>query len=127
MSFKIFILLTMIFLHMVADYNLQGWLAQSKQISYWTKNCPGEKYQNDYLACLLCHSFSWAFMVMLPVLLLHIDNIGLGVILMFIGNMGLHFFIDNEKANNFTLNLIQDQLLHLAQIVSTWIVLVYIL
>lgn len=36
---RIFLLLTMLFFHIVDDYYLQGWLAQAKQRKYWFKLC----------------------------------------------------------------------------------------
>lgn len=65
-AYKIFILFTMIFCHIVDDYYLQGWLASAKQKSWWEKNAPGKLYKYDYLAALFMHSFSWSFMIMLP-------------------------------------------------------------
>ena len=44
---KIFILLLMIFLHIVDDYYLQGWLASAKQKSYWEQNAPDKLYKYD--------------------------------------------------------------------------------
>ena len=37
---NVFIILCMIFCHIIADYNLQGWLVSAKQKSYWEKNAP---------------------------------------------------------------------------------------
>lgn len=65
-AYKIFILFTMIFCHIVDDYYLQGWLASAKQKSWWEKNAPEKLYKYDYLAALFMHSFSWSFMIMLP-------------------------------------------------------------
>lgn len=36
-AYKIVILFTMIFCHIVDDYYLQGWLASAKQKSWWEK------------------------------------------------------------------------------------------
>lgn len=63
---KLFILLCMLFLHIVDDYYLQGWLASAKQKSWWEKNSPDKLYKHDYLIALFMHSFSWTFMIMLP-------------------------------------------------------------
>ena len=65
-AYKILILFTMIFCHIVDDYYLQGWLASAKQKSWWEKNAPEKLYKYDYLAALFMHSFSWSFMIMLP-------------------------------------------------------------
>ena len=38
-------IILMIFLHIIADYNLQGWLASAKQKSYWEEYAPSELYK----------------------------------------------------------------------------------
>lgn len=38
----------------------------------------------------------------------------------FILNIGIHYFIDDQKANKKEINLVEDQLWHLLQIVLTW-------
>ena len=40
MNNKILILAAMILGHILADYNLQGWLASAKQRKYWKENAP---------------------------------------------------------------------------------------
>ena len=67
MNAKIFVLLAMIFCHVMDDYRLQGILANMKQRSWWTKNSPGRLYNHDHLMALGMHAFSWAFMIMLPI------------------------------------------------------------
>lgn len=64
---KAFIVLWMIFFHIVDDYYLQGWLASAKQKKWWEENAPQPLYKYDYIWALLMHSFSWAFMIMLPI------------------------------------------------------------
>ena len=59
---SIFILLLMIFLHIVDDYYLQGWLASAKQKKYWQDNAPEKLYKYDYDWALIMHSFSWTYM-----------------------------------------------------------------
>ena len=60
------ILLLMIFLHIVDDFYLQGWLASAKQKKWWEDNCPGEMYKHDWVISLIAHSFRWTFMILLP-------------------------------------------------------------
>lgn len=43
------IFLTMIFLHIVDDYYLQGILAQMKQKKFWKEQAPDVKYKYDYI------------------------------------------------------------------------------
>ena len=67
MNIEVFILLCMIFCHVVDDFCLQpGCLSFLKQKDWWDKNAPEELYKKDYLMALFVHSFSWAFMIMLP-------------------------------------------------------------
>ena len=112
------ILFLMIFLHIIDDFCLQGIMASMKQKSWWQKDSVGSqpKYKYDYIAALLAHSFSWAFMIMIPVLIGGTWN---PIILIL--NMLLHAFIDNMKANHMRINLIADQSMHLLQILVTWL------
>lgn len=129
---KILLLLTMIFMHIVDDYYLQGWLASAKQKSWWKQNAPDELYKHDYIMALFMHSFSWTFMIMIiPSLyaLSHatdLNTVSLQIILVFICNLFLHMATDHDKANLKKINLIQDQVMHLIQIVWTWLYLVLI-
>ena len=70
-----YILLFMIFNHIIADYVLQGILATLKQKDYWKNECMKNGivfndsiYKYDYVAALFMHSFFWTFMIMLPIL-----------------------------------------------------------
>jgi hypothetical protein len=121
---EIFMLLLMIFLHIVDDYYLQGILASMKQRGWWEKNAPDRKYKYDYIVALLMHAFSWTFMIMLPItitLLLNPVAVALPVFIMVFGiNWGVHMAIDHLKANVKVLNLVQDQTIHIIQIVLTW-------
>ena len=118
--YKILLLLTMIFLHIVDDYYLQGWLASAKQKSYWEQNAPDELYKHDYIMALFMHSFSWAFMIMLVpsvytlITTTNINNASLAIALVFLTNLCIHMVVDNSKANLKKINLVQDQLNHLA-------------
>lgn len=112
-----FILLWMIFMHIVDDYYLQGWLASAKQKDYWVKNYPDKLYQKDYMAALVCHAFSWSFMINLPLVLYKYNNIIIGTVLV---NMIIHAFVDNLKANRKKINLIIDQSIHIIQIIITY-------
>ena len=119
----VFILLWMIFFHIVDDYYLQGWLASAKQKSYWETNAPDEMYKNDYIWALIMHSFSWAFMIMLPIAYFYSFSIGLPFVIIFAFNVAIHAFTDNAKANWKIINLWQDQLMHILQIVLTFVLL----
>lgn len=121
---KTYILLTMIFLHIIDDYKLQGILASMKQKQWWVKQ-EGYKdmYKHDYIVALLCHSFSWAFMIMLPIFVSISFKITPEVLSIFVVNLLGHALIDDMKANKHQINLVIDQLIHLLQIVLTWLML----
>lgn len=130
--YKILLLLTMIFLHIVDDYYLQGWLASAKQKSYWEQNAPDELYKHDYIMALFMHSFSWAFMIMVVpsvytlINTTNTNNVSLVIALFFLTNLCIHMVVDNSKANLKKINLVQDQSYHLAQIIITWIAFVVV-
>ena len=115
------IFLTMIFLHIVDDYVLQGILAQMKQKKFWEENAPDEKYKYDYIWALIMHSFSWTFMVMLPLAF----TVGTSPLFyfFFVTNILIHGLTDDLKANRFRINLWEDQLIHMLQIVATFVAL----
>lgn len=126
MEVKIFILLAMVFCHIIDDYNLQGWLASAKQKSYWEQNAPDPMYKRDYIMALIMHSISWSFMMMLPVMVyqMYNDYSIVMTFIFFIINTILHIQIDDMKANRKQINLVQDQLFHLIQIVLTWFLII---
>ena len=130
--YKVLLLFAMIFMHIVDDYYLQGWLASAKQKSYWEQNAPDKLYKNDYMMALFMHSFSWAFMIMLIpaiyalIVAANINIVTWAILAFFILNLCLHMITDDKKANRKEINLIQDQLVHLAQIIFTWTFLVAI-
>lgn len=117
-----YILLSMIFLHIVDDYILQGKLANFKQKQWWIDNYPNKLYKYDYITALIVHSFSWTFMIMLPIMLL-IQLNNEKFIIIFICNIATHAIIDDLKANKLKINLTIDQLIHLIQIIITWILI----
>lgn len=120
------LLLGMIFLHIVDDYYLQGWLASAKQKEWWQKNAPDKLHKHDYIVALFMHSFSWTFMIMLiPGIYGWLtNNINSLIILAFALNLGVHMLTDHAKANLKVINLIEDQFVHLAQVYITWFIFV---
>jgi hypothetical protein len=109
----------MVFFHVVADYNLQGWLATAKQKSFWKENAPEKLYEYDYICALIMHSISWTFLVMLPIAYVQDFNVGFVYILLFILNVIVHAIVDHMKANDKTINLWVDQILHFVQMFIT--------
>lgn len=119
------ILLCMIFCHIVDDYYLQGWLASAKQREWWLKNAPDPLYRYDYIVALFMHSFSWTFMIMLAPTLYVIIFGGTWYPMLFLGNLLIHMIVDDLKANKKKINLIQDQSVHILQVLWTWYSLLF--
>lgn len=121
---NLFIILTMIFCHIVDDYYLQGWLASAKQKKWWQENAPQKLYKYDYIVALIMHSMSWSFMIMLPIAMSMLFNIPTMFLIVFICNAIIHGIVDNLKANKLKINLIADQSIHLLQIAITAVIFV---
>lgn len=138
----IFLFITMIFFHTIADFNLQtDFMARYKQRRSWLDDEIGrtKKYKNDYKMCLLVHSFSWAFFIHIPIFIyagfmyyvspayLLDQNELVGLVIIFILSMyfntRVHYIIDDMKANQLAINLVQDQVFHLLQMLLTCIVI----
>lgn len=124
MQHKIFVLLAMLFLHVVDDFGLQGIMCDMKQKAWWTRQTDDPKYEYDYLPVLACHAFSWSFMTMLPVAAYHRFAADAAFVATIIANTLVHAWIDNLKANRLRINLIQDQAMHAAQILATFAICV---
>ena len=123
----------MLSLHIFADYHLQGVLANLKRKDNWSHNFPGDLFDNkySYMAALAAHSFEWSVIVMLPCLLsiYHTctdysqSNVRTGVIyiLFLVLNTMFHYVVDDLKANDKKIGLVEDQCFHVAQILCTWL------
>lgn len=110
----------MLLAHFVADYTLQGWLADGKQKKWWQKCFGGDvppKYSHDYVAALVCHALYWSLAVCAP--LWWSPLLGPAVVV----NAAIHVWIDDLKANKMKINLTQDQLLHVLQMAVTFVTL----
>lgn len=118
----ILILFAMIFCHIVDDYYLQGILASMKQKAWWRKQEGyNENYKHDYIIALIMHAFSWAFMIMLPFILVDVNQYA--IVISIAINTIIHAFIDDLKANKKRINLVSDQILHILQILLTWFII----
>ena len=116
----LFVLILMIFCHIVDDYYLQGWLASAKQKQWWKDNAPDKLYRFDYIWALIMHSFSWSFMIMLPIAISNNFEVSCVFVALLVSNMIIHAFIDNLKANKHMINLWVDQICHMVQIAGTF-------
>lgn len=121
-----FILLFMLFMHIVDDYYLQGILAKMKQRSWWKQNASDRMYRYDFVPALITHALSWSFMITLPIFLAEGWNPAWWVYVAFICNATIHAVVDHLKANRRKINLIIDQSIHLLQIAITWLLFVLI-
>ena len=130
-------------LHIFADFNLQGLLCNFKQKTWWIKECTSTKmylkYKYDYIISGIIHAFFWSCFTFLPILYLSLYDVFERITIPFIGNTpifvlaiigiiivntGIHYFIDDLKANKHKINLWQDQLAHVAQISLTiWFII----
>ena len=128
MMIKLLTLLGMLYLHIVDDYYLQGFLASAKQKEWWTKNYPDDLYKHDYIIALIEHGFSWTIAVMtIPAISLLYRNITdwnhtLLFAVVFLVNWFMHCCIDDLKANKKCVSLVTDQILHFDQVYITWFI-----
>jgi len=127
---RILLLVLMLLMHIIADYNLQGVLASMKQRSWWKAEFNGRLpnfYRNDYKIALMTHAFMWSVLISVPPLwiVFSTENACLGWILLasYALNTIVHAYVDDAKANRKKINLATDQLMHLIQIVFTWIII----
>lgn len=118
---KVFVLLSMIFLHIVDDFKLQvGVLVNLKQKKYWEENAPDSLYRYDYIMGLIMHGLSWSFMMMLPIAIALRFHVDANFLVLYVFNAIVHAVIDDLKANKGQINLIVDQLCHVCQIIGTF-------
>ena len=116
----------MVFAHIIDDYYLQGILASMKQKSWWEKNAPDKLYRNDWVMALVEHALSWSISISIPMiayafyLKLNMDNFSSFLLAEIAINTNIHSIVDNFKANLHKINLIQDQLIHIAQLLITY-------
>lgn len=122
------LLLLIIFLHVVADFNMQGIMAEMKQKDFWKKY--DKKYQFDYVMPLIGHAFQWSFTIHLPMtgaaVVTQKDCLELYVCMSIVFHTILHAWIDTLKANDHKTTLIQDQFYHMLQIILMWAVYCWI-
>lgn len=108
------IALMMVVLHIIDDFHLQGILAELKQRSYWRQWGPHSRYADDYIPSLICHGLEWSFIVHIPMIWVYgFEPI---IFIMIIVNAVVHSTVDHLKCNEHTINLIQDQIIHMMQI-----------
>ena len=115
------ILLFMILLHIIDDFVLQPIsLSNLKQKKWWEKQEGySDKYKDDYKVALAIHSISWSIMIHVPLVIMFPSLGQLALLISFIANAVIHYYIDDLKANKLKINLFEDQMVHFWQICTT--------
>ena len=115
------ILLFMILLHIIDDFVLQPIsLSNLKQKKWWKKQEGySDKYKDDYKVALAIHSISWSIMIHIPLVIMFPSLWQLALLISFIVNAVIHYYIDDLKANKLKINLFEDQMVHFWQICTT--------
>ena len=115
------ILLFMILLHVIDDFVLQPIsLSNLKQKKWWEKQEGySDKYKDDYKVALAIHSISWSIMIHIPLVIMFPSLGQLALLISFIVNTVIHYYIDDLKANKLKINLFEDQMVHFWQICTT--------
>ena len=117
----VIVFILMLLAHFFADFHLQGILADMKQEQWWNNS----KNKYDYLVTLAIHSAEWTLWMMIPLFLLPYLDLGMFLLLAAL-NIVVHSLTDNSKANYRDISLVQDQVIHLAQIAFTYAALVLV-
>jgi len=116
-------------LHLIADFNLQGILANMKQKCWWCQqmrdlppcvhkldNFDADRYDTDWCAALGCHAIMWSLLTF-GIFMFLVSPLAFSAIVLI--NAAIHANIDHAKANAFLINLEEDQICHLIQIAIT--------
>ena len=117
------LLLVSLYLHCWDDFHHQGCLKEMKQKKWWQEHPQyNDMYENDYKVCMMVHAFEWSFTVHAPYLIYGFyHNLFTDMkIVMSVASIAFHTLyharIDSMKANEYTINLIEDQSHHMIQL-----------
>ena len=123
------IILFMILFHIIDDFVLQPIsLSNLKQKKWWEKQEGySDKYKDDYKVALAIHSISWSIMIHIPLVIMFPSLGQLALLISFIVNAVIHYFIDDLKANKLKINLFEDQMVHFCQIYTTLSIIMILL
>ena len=121
--------LFMILFHIIDDFVLQPISSSNlKQKKWWEKQEGySDKYKDDYKVALAIHSISWSIMIHIPLVIMFPSLGQLALLISFIVNAVIHYFIDDLKANKLKINLFEDQMVHFCQICTTLSVIMILL
>ena len=128
LTYKAFIFIAMVLLHILEDFHLQGILANMKQKSWWRSECvklgityDSSKYRHDYIASLIIHALENSIFIALPLIIDGLiatfttnpnNSLFIGWVFIIFANTIVHAIIDDFKCNSKGINLIVDQILH---------------
>ena len=121
------LVLLVLLLHFYSDFNLQigAKLDSMKQKIWWRRqfkklkmdDVDAKHYGYDFKCALLIHAFVWSILTFAP--LIYFTKSVAGILAMVAANTLIHAKIDDVKANEYLLNLIEDQAMHIVQIAGT--------
>lgn len=127
------LLMACLYMHVLDDFVLQkATLCDLKQRDWWRRlvghDFEKSRYSHDYVMALFIHAGQWSLGILLPMALYFIIK-GMPVDTLFLWsafcvNTLVHAFVDNLKANELRINLVEDQSAHFVQIVITLVVFV---
>ena len=128
LTYKVFIFIAMVLLHILEDFHLQGILANMKQKSWWQSECvklgityESSKYRRDYVVSLIIHALENSIFITLPLIIDGLiatfttnpnNSLFIGWAFIIFANTVVHAIIDDFKCNSKGINLIVDQILH---------------
>lgn len=129
LTYKAFIFIAMVLLHILEDFHLQGILASMKQKSWWLSECTklgitydSSKYRYDHIVSLIVHALENSIFITLPFIVDGLittfttnpnNSFFIGWAFIIILNTAIHAYIDSFKCNKMAINLVMDQVLHL--------------
>jgi len=144
----IVLFLLMLLAHIIEDFHLQGRMADMKQKAWWyhsiqdavidTERRAGrttdvqdpsfksfvdmrmEQYGKDYIPILILHGFEWVICVSIPVMIYTGFELSTGYLVMMTAMAFVHAYVDHMKCNKLVFNLVEDQAIHIAQVVVLW-------
>ena len=120
-------LLAALAVHVIDDFGLQHFthLNELKQKAWWSEQLKAHPeldaslYKHDYIVCLFLHAFKWSCLTLLPALLILGFPSAITLTVLVVLNTAVHAVVDDLKANKLAISLVQDQLVHLLQIIVT--------
>lgn len=118
---------SMILLHILADFNLQigSTLDKLKQKSWWIKQTDNPLYKNDYRIAMFIHCLVWSIIILIPITLYSFytyQDTSVFTSVALLANTAIHYYIDDAKCNKYKINLVTDQTLHFLQITATFMI-----